>query len=144
MQYDLEMSMIHTYNGSKWIRLINNNNNYYGKRYRIECEARGLKILETEGVKEGKKPEVCAGDKFNEIYKNYNIEKYFALVHQYKPVEENSKSSNRQSMRKFICPGCKMKIRVTKIGDIDIRCYNNGCKGERFVPDPKDENKKIR
>ena len=41
-------------------------------------------------------------------------------------------------MRAYICPKCKMKIRVTKGGNIDIRCYNvdkdgSECDGAKFI-----------
>lgn len=147
MQYDLEMAAMHKGAGSKWKRLINNNNNYFGKRYRVECEKRGLKIIESEKEdkidkeekeKENKKPVVCAGKIFDDVYLNYNIENNFKLVYKYVPpkIEQGrDKGNNGQSMRLFICPECKMKIRVTKTGDIDIRCYNDGCEGTRFELD---------
>lgn len=138
MQYDLEMYMIHKNAGTKWIRLINNNNNYYGKKYIAECKNRGLKVNETI-IGKGKKPDVSAGERFDEIYVNYNIEKYFAFVHQYKPNNLPEKG-NRNSMRLFICPSCGLKIRITKKGDVDIRCYNGKCDGVRFEPEKKETN----
>ena len=148
MQYDLEMNEMHKGTGSKWIRLINNNNNYFGKRYKNECEKRGLKVIEPvvaevddedeKKKNKNKKPEVCAGKLFDDIYLNYDFENNFKLVYKYVPpqiVEKGDKGNNGQSMRLFICPGCGMKIRVTKTGDIDIRCYNEKCDGVRFMPD---------
>lgn len=147
VQYDLEMAAVHKAAKNKWIRLVNNNNNYFGKRYKIECEKRGLKIIEAQAEDESTekntdkkkdkkiKPQVDAGDRFNEIYTNYGIEDNFKLVHQYVGKKKDDHQVNQQSMRLFKCPGCGIKIRVTKTGDIDIRCFNGSCNGKRLMPD---------
>ena len=133
MQYDIEKAEIYKAAGARWIRLINNNNNYFGKKYYIFCEKIGLKVEITES---GEK-KVVAGERFNQIYEDRDIEKYYNLVHKY--IKDDKRENNKsQSMRSFICPSCGMIIRITKSGDTDIRCYNENregipCNGKKFV-----------
>lgn len=130
LQYDLEQESIYKVAGEKWKRLVNNNNHYFSKKYYIFCKSIGLEVIENE-----EKMEVVAGAKFNEVYENY-IKNVFELTYKY-VQKTGAKKKNTQSMRAYKCPSCGLIIRVTKAGDIDIRCYNtnsegNSCDGVRF------------
>lgn len=140
MQYDLEKEVEYEAKGGKWKHLINNNGHYFSKRYYLMCKQMGLEVKHTKNGKE----EVVSGKKFDEFYEYAGIEDNFKLTYKYKEDNtddkdnKNNKKKNNQSMRAFICPACGMIIRITKNGDVDIRCYNHNkkgvpCNGARFV-----------
>lgn len=147
MQYDCEQDMIYKNSKQKRKRLINNNGHYKSKEYYLYCERIGLSVQTTliEKIKDGEKKIeekkiVTAGDRFNRVYEDRDIEEIGKLVYSFKKKDEieKEKKKSKQSMRVLECPKCKMKIRVTKQSNIDIRCYNFdkdgiACDGVKFI-----------
>lgn len=134
MQYDIEhYAMYGGANGkSSYKKMITNNNNYFSKAYAAKCEECGLKAepikkLNKEGEEENSgKYEVTAAERFNEVYEKYNLGMYRLVLHKKKEVnEKKSASSNGQSMKVYICPSCGLKIRVTRKGPVNIKCFNS-------------------
>ena len=137
MQYDKEQDMIYKAAKQKRKKFICNNGHYKSKEYYKYCEKVGLNVQTipaTEVEKEQKI--VTAGDGFNRVYEDRNIEEIGKLVYSFMKKDETKKK--KQSMRALQCPNCKLIIRVTKQDDIDIRCYNSSkegipCNGTRFI-----------
>lgn len=132
-QYDLEQEEIHKSMGARWKRLINNNGHYLSKKYFELCASMGLDIIADES---GEK-KVVAGKEFNGFYEDAGIEENFKPTYKYIRINNKNKGK-KQSMRAFKCTSCGMKIRITKNGDVDIRCYNKNkegvpCNGTKFV-----------
>lgn len=169
MQYDYEQDMIYAVNKIERKKLICNNGNYKTKGYYSFCESVGLKVEMVPMTEEEKQKEierrkkktkisnkedertekyeekfekkiVVAGERFNRVYEDRDIEVIGKLLYSYKKKDEteDKKKKSKQSMRAYICPKCKMKIRVTKGGNIDIRCHNvnkdgSTCDGAKFT-----------
>lgn len=143
MQYDLEQDMIYKAAKKKRKRLINNNGHYKSKEYYKYCEQLGLNVETTlvEKIKNGEKKIVeekivTAGDGFNRVYEDRNVEEIGKLVYSF--MKKDEKKKIKQSMRALQCPNCKLIIRVTKQDNVDIRCYNHSkegipCNGTRFI-----------
>lgn len=146
-QYDLEQEAIYEYLEQSRTRLVGNNGNYLSKGYFNLCERLGIKVQEIRKADTNKKEKIITPkDKFNQVYENNNIEEIGKLVYSYKQPQKKEDKIQKQSMRAFKCPNCGMIIRITKSGDVDIRCYNINdkgieCNGTRFVID--DKKKKI-
>ncbi|MBE5940644.1 MAG: hypothetical protein E7266_09650 [Lachnospiraceae bacterium] len=136
-QYDLEQDKIYEAAKQNRKKLINNNGHYKSKEYYKYCEQLGLHVQTipaTEAEKERKI--VTAGDGFNKVYEDRNIEEIGKLVYSF--MKKDEKKKIRQSMRALQCPNCKLIIRVTKQDNVDIRCYNHSkegipCNGTRFI-----------
>ena len=133
----------------EWRRLINNNGHFFSSSYYNECAKRGLVVdeeslgdveLKTKtALLQSGKCKMIGDTIFNSVYERYGIEEHFKLLYKYDEEEKKDKTKDnktkksKQSMRKYVCSKCKMSIRVTKSGEIDIRCYNGECNGVRFV-----------
>lgn len=169
MQYDLEQDKIYDGKKIRRKKLICNKGNYKTKGYYSFCESVGLKVEIVPMTEEEKQKEierrkkktkisnkedertekyeekfekkiVVAGERFNRVYEDRDIEEIGKLVYSYKKKDENKdkKKKSEQSMRVLECPNCNLTIRVTRRDDVDIRCYNCSkegmpCNGTMFI-----------